>query len=224
MKTNIIIKKSKNWGKLNYWIQQLLIGLFFFVLIICSIHFGVKYLPTQELQEQIIGDDAIVKTFGSSLASPMIAGLIFGWPAGLMTGFLGGLYRLVINPFGIGDFVRAAETISIFLSGAIAALLRKGLFDNKKPKWGYGIIIGILIETVHMLMIFITGMASMSVNFAYAIIRQCDIACALIVTFAITLSLLLVAIFEREKIYTLFNCSCFIICECIFCSIRVCLS
>ena len=72
------------------------------------------------------------------MASPMIAGLTFGWPAGLITGFLGGLYRLVINPFGIGDFVRAAESLSLFLSGAISAVLRKGLFDNKKPKWNNG--------------------------------------------------------------------------------------
>ena len=197
---HVIIRKSKNWAKLNYWVQQVLIALFFFGLTICSIHFGVKYQPTPEFAEDIIGSGAIVKTFGSAIASPMIAGLIFGWPAGIFTGFLGGLYRCFINPFGIGDFVRAPEAIAIFLSGLIAALLRKGLFDDKKPKWGYGIIIGLLIETVHMVLIFITGMAQRSVNFAYAIIRQCDIACALVVTFAIVLALLLVAIAEREKL------------------------
>lgn len=197
---HILIKKSKHWANLNFWIQQLLITLFFFGLTICSIHFGVKFLPMEETGELIIGEEAIVKTFGSANAAPMIAGLVFGWPAGLMTGLLGGLYRCLINPFGVGDFIRAAESVTIFLSGAIAALLRKGLFDNKKPKWGYGIIIGILIETIHMLTIFITGMIERNVNFAYAVIRQCDIACALVVTFAIVLALLSISIAERESI------------------------
>ncbi|MCQ2796311.1 MAG: SpoIIE family protein phosphatase [Bacilli bacterium] len=197
---HIIIKKSKRWANLNFWIQQILISLFFLGLTICSIHFGVKFLPMEETGELVIGEEAIVKTFGSANAAPMIAGLVFGWPAGLITGFLGGLYRCFINPFGIGDFIRAAESVTIFLSGAIAALLRKGLFDNKKPKWGYGIIIGILIETIHMLTIFITGMVQTNVNFAYAVIRQCDIACALVVTFAIVLALLSISIAERESI------------------------
>ncbi|MCQ2795414.1 MAG: SpoIIE family protein phosphatase [Bacilli bacterium] len=197
---HLVIKKSKHWANLNFWVQQLLISAFFFALTICSIHFGVKFLPAEETGELVIGEGAIVKTFGSANASPMIAGLVFGWPAGLITGFLGGLYRCFINPFGVNDFIRAAEAITIFLSGALSALLRKGLFDNKKPKWGYGIIIGVLIETIHMIMIFITGMIQRNVNFAYAIIRQCDIACALVVTFAIVAALLSISIAERESI------------------------
>ena len=197
---HFITKRSKRWANLNFWVQQILITLFFFGLTICSIHFGVKFQQEEITHEYIIGPEAIVQTFGSANAAPMIAGLVFGWPAGLMTGFLGGLYRCFINPFGIGDFIRAAESLTIFFSGAISALLRKGLFDNKKPKWGYGIIIGILIETIHMVMIFVTGMSQRNVNFAYAVIRQCDIACALVVTFAIVTALLSISIAERESI------------------------
>ncbi|MCQ2792556.1 MAG: SpoIIE family protein phosphatase [Bacilli bacterium] len=202
---HLIIKKSHSWNKLNYWVQQLLIGLFFTGLTICSIHFGVKFIPLEETGDLIISSDAIVQTFGSACAPPAIAGLIFGWPAGLIAGLLGGLYRSLINIGSAIDFARIAEALSITFSGAIVAILKKGLFDDKKPKWGYGIIIGVLIETVHMVLIFIVGMAQRNVNFGYGIIRQCDIACVSVVTIAIVLALFSIALLEGEKVSIKFS-------------------
>ena len=191
---HIVIKKSKHWDKINYWVQQLLIGIFFALLAMCSFYFGVKYTAIPDSGKTIVG------CFGSANASPMIAGLVFGGPSGLIAGFLGSIFRLFMYGFGTGDYLRVAECVTILLTGILSWLLRKGLFDDKKPKWGYGIIIGIVVETIHMIIIFITGIIQRDVNYAYAVIRQCDIACGAVVVAAITLSLLSIAIFEKEKI------------------------
>ena len=45
---------------------------------------------------------------------------------------------------------RAFATI---LAGIIAALLRKFMFDDKKPSWIYGSVIAMITEVLHMLMI-----------------------------------------------------------------------
>lgn len=72
-------------------------------------------------------------------AAPISAGLIFGAPAGMISGFVGGLYRWVSVAWGAGTYTRLACAVSTVLSGLIAAGLRTYMFDDKKPTWGYGI-------------------------------------------------------------------------------------
>ena len=48
------------------------------------------------------------------------------------------------------------------LVGFIAAVLRRFMFDNKKPTWSYGIFITVVCEVLHMLMIFLQSAASLA--------------------------------------------------------------
>ena len=100
-------------------------------------------------------------------AAPLSAGLIFGAPAGIISGFIGGLYRWFSVYWGGGAYTRLACSIATILAGLMAAGLRKRMFDNKKPTWGYGVCIAVACEVVHMILIFITNMDNSSEAFEF---------------------------------------------------------
>ena len=114
------LDKHMSAKKLPYRSKQLLIGCLFGGLAAFSSEFGIPF------------QDIIINVRD---ASPLCAGLIFGAPAGILSGVIGGVYRFFL---GAGDYTRIACSLSTVLAGCIAALLRKYMFDNKKPTWGYG--------------------------------------------------------------------------------------
>lgn len=191
----LLIKKSHAFNKLNFWWQQIIIGVVFAIAAICAFAFGFEYEPIEGYADQ-----TIVGTYGCANAIPIIASFIFGWPSGIIAGLGGGLYRLFITPFGVGDYLRGAEAGCVFFVGLVAAALRYWLFDNKKPKWFTGIIAGIFAEVIHMLGIFLVGFAQRDVVYAYGIIRQCDYVCAITVVASIIISLIIISVLEKESI------------------------
>ena len=100
-------------------------------------------------------------------AAPLSAGLIFGAPAGIISGCIGGLYRWFSVYWGAGTYTRLACSIATILAGFMAALLRKRMFDNKKPTWGYGVCIAVACEVIHMILIFVTNMDNSSQAFEF---------------------------------------------------------
>ena len=88
-------------------------------------------------------------------AAPLCAGLIFGGKAGIIAGIIGGLYRYISAIFGLtGTYTQLACSVSTALAGFLAAILRKYMFDDKKPGWLFALGIGMMCEVIHMLMIF----------------------------------------------------------------------
>lgn len=191
-----VSKRWKWFQQRNYWVQQVLIGIVFSWFALCAFYFGVDYssIDISGYKLEVTG------SFGSVNAIPLVAGLVFGGPSGLIAGTTAGIYRLLIFRFGTGDYLRAAEVITVFLSGGLAWLLKATLFDNKKPKWFYGFIIGLLIETIHMLLLFTVCIAQADSTFAYGVIRACDIYCFLTVALSIIVSLAGIALLEKEKL------------------------
>ena len=101
-------------------------------------------------------------------ASPLSAGLIFGWPAGLIAGFIGGIERY-FSP--TGDFTRIACTFGTIIAGIVGALVRRFMLDNKRPSWFYGLVVGIVTEVIHMLMVFLNN--SGDIQRAFRIVQIC---------------------------------------------------
>ena len=99
-------------------------------------------------------------------AAPLSAGLIFGAPAGVISGCIGGIYRWFSIYWGGGMDTRFACSIATILVGVVAAILRKRMFDNKKPTWGYGVCIAVACEVIHMILIFITNISDPAEAFA----------------------------------------------------------
>ena len=138
--------------KLPYMTKQIIIGVLFGGVSAFASSYGVEWLG------------AIVNVRD---AAPLSAGLIFGAPAGIISGIIGGLYRWFSVYWGAGTYTRLACSIATILAGLMAALLRKRMFDNKKPTWGYGVCIAIACEVIHMILIFVTNMGNSSEAFEF---------------------------------------------------------
>ena len=152
---SILLRKlyaSKKTEKLTYMQKQIIAGLIFGVIAIIGTEFGVPYEGT---------------VINARDAAPLCAGLIFGAPAGIISGFIGGIERWFSVYWGAGTYTRLACSISTCLSGLIAAGLRKYMFDDHTPPWGFAVVIGAMSEVIHMLMIFITNTGDISAAFEY---------------------------------------------------------
>ena len=183
-----LLDKKTKFGKVNYWKKQIIIGLLFGGLAILATEFGINI------------DGAVINVRN---AAPLTAALIFGGPAGIISGIIGGVYRFFATYWGAGSFSQLACTIGCILAGLFGAWCRKWMFDNKKPSWPYGLAIGATIETLHMLLIFITNMSD--VYKAYEIVAACALPMILCNSLSVMLSLFLNALIGKEKIKIVFK-------------------
>ena len=145
-----------------------------------------------------------VKIWGATMnvrdASPISAGLIFGPIAGIVSGFIGGGFRALTvlwNPDSA--FTAVACSLSTFLAGVIAAVLRKFMFDDKKPSWVPAVGIALVLEVFHMLMIFITNMDK--AYDAFLFVKQCTIPMIIANAISVGLSLFIIALVSKEKLF-----------------------
>ena len=176
-------EKKTPFGKADRWLKQCIIGVLFGALAIFSTEYGV---------------DVGGAVMNVRDASPLCAGLIFGAPAGIISGVIGGAYRWLAVFWGAGEYTRLACSVSAVLAGCIAALLRKHMFDDKKPSWIYGLGIGMVCEVLHMLMIFVTNMND--ANRAFSFVESCTIPMVLANGIAVGLAVMAVSILGREKL------------------------
>lgn len=153
-----LTERTKAASKMSYIARQLITGIMFGGLAILGTEFGIKI------------DGAIINARD---ASPICAGLLFGAPAGIIAGIIGGVERWLAVIWGAGEYTQLACSVSTVLAGAFAAALRKYMFDNKKPKWYYCLAIAVITEIVHMLMIFLTNMND--VRTAFSFVRICSL-------------------------------------------------
>ena len=144
-----------------------------------------------------------VKIWGATMnvrdASPVSAGLIFGPIAGIVSGFIGGSFRALTvlwNPDSA--FTAVACSISTFLAGCVAALLRKFMFDDKKPGWAPAIGIALVLEVFHMLMIFITNMDK--AYDAFLFVKQCTLPMIIANSLSVGLSLFIITVVSNEGV------------------------
>ena len=182
---------------------------------VLAVYLADKYSPMKKLPsmtKQIIigvlfgGVSAFASSFGVEWlgavvnvrdAAPLSAGLIFGAPAGIISGFIGGLYRWFSVYWGGGTYTRLACSIATILAGFMAAGLRKLMFDNKKPTWGYGVCIAVTCEVIHMILIFITNMDNSSQAFEF--VRGATIPMVLGNAVAVGLAIVIVTLLTHDR-------------------------
>ena len=92
--------KYTNLKKLPYMTKQIIIGVLFGCVSAFASSYGVEWLG------------AVVNVRD---AAPLSAGLIFGAPAGIISGVIGGLYRWFSVYWGAGTAEFAAEGIRIYV-------------------------------------------------------------------------------------------------------------
>ncbi len=181
-----IAEKKTAFGRIGYKKKQIIIGILFG---------AMASFASTSIAGVDIGDGTIMNVRD---AAPLCAGLIFGAPAGIIAGIIGGLYRYISAFFGLtGAYTQLACSISTALAGFIAAALRKFMFDNKKPGWIYGLGIGMICEVIHMLMIFFTNANDPSTAFGF--VKVCSLPMMLCNGFSVGAAVLAISLLGKEK-------------------------
>ena len=177
-----LIDKHTPAKKLPYITKQIIIGLLFGSVSAFASSYGVQWLGT---------------TVNVRDAAPLSAGLIFGAPAGIISGLIGGLYRWFSVYWGGGTYTQLACSVATILAGFMAAGLRKLMFDNKKPTWVYGICIAIVCEVIHMILIFITNMDNSS--YAFEFVKGATLPMILGNAAAVGCAIIIVSLLSHER-------------------------
>ena len=181
-----VLEKKTRFSRVPYKAKQITIGVLFGLMAIFA---------TTSLGGFDIGDGTIMNVRD---AAPLCAGLIFGAPAGIIAGIIGGIYRYVAVYFGIaGTYTQVACSVSTIIAGFFAAILRKFMFDDKKPTWLYGLGIGMVTEVFHMLMIFFTNMDD-AVN-AFEFVKICTVPMVIGNGLAVGIAVCIVSLISRER-------------------------
>ena len=178
-----LMDKHTSAKKLPYMAKQIIIGLLFGGVSAFASSYGVQWLGT---------------TVNVRDAAPLSAGLIFGAPAGIISGLIGGLYRWFSVYWGGGTYTQLACSVATILAGFMAAGLRKLMFDNKKPTWVYGICIAIVCEVIHMILIFLTNMDNSS--YAFEFVKGATIPMVLGNAAAVGCAIIIVSLLSHERI------------------------
>ena len=174
--------QSKKMQSLSYMKKQVIAGIVFGIIAICSTEFGVPF------------NGAIINVRD---AAPLCAALIFGSPAGLIAGFIGGIERWFCVYWGGGYYTRLACSISTCLTGIIGAFLKRNIFDDRIPDWSHGFIIGVICEVIHMLMIFFTNMTDVKTAFQY--VEACSVPMIFLNAIAVSFTAFLIDSVNSES-------------------------
>jgi len=130
---------------------------------------------------------------------PIVAGLCFGGPAGIIAGVIGGVYRFIsVYITGQGAVTQVACSLATILAGIITALVRKFVFDSHHGRWYYGFFLGVLIEVIHMLLAFLTHMDD--VKLAYNIVNKAALPMILVNSLAVMVTSMIMGFMTHEKL------------------------
>ncbi|MBQ7646400.1 MAG: hypothetical protein IJS94_03935, partial [Clostridia bacterium] len=176
------LSKLDRFKKMKPGALQILIGIFFGAVSIIGTEFGVAM------------NDVTVNTRD---AAPLCAGLIFGAPAGIIAGVIGGVERWFAASWGAGEYSRVACSVSTVLAGIIAALLRKYMFDDKRPAWPLGLAVGSVMETLHMTLVFVTHAHDSEA--AFEVVKLCAGPMILLNSLAVMLSIIVVQLYSIKR-------------------------
>ena len=171
------------FGHLPSWVRQLFFGVIFGAFAIVGTEWGIPMNGAQ-----VNCRDAAV----------LIGGLLFGAPAGIIAGLIGGIERWIAVAWGVGSFTRVACTLSTIIAGFYAAALRKFLFEDKRPGWFISFAIGVVMEVFHLTMVFITNMATPEK--AMEVVRACSTPMIVSNGISVMLAAIFIALISEEKL------------------------
>jgi len=178
-------RQAEGMKKLSHQTKQVLFGIIFGLVAICGTEFGVAV------------EGAVINTRD---AAPLCAGLIFGAPAGIISGVIGGVERWFAVYWGAGEYTRLACTLATILAGLFGAAIRKFIFDDKKPTVFYGTVAGVVMEILHMLMVFVTNMDDIAR--AFSVVKLCAPYMIVLNGLSVMLAVMIVSGIGRQKTAT----------------------
>ena len=175
------VNKKTRFGNLKESTKQIIYGLVFGCISILASEFGVP-MPGAKINTRD--------------AAPICAGLLFGAPAGMISGLMGGLERWFSVYWGGGAYTQFACSISTVLAGFLSAALRKFMFDNKRPTSFYGLATGVITEIFHMLVILLSHMGD--IENAFNFVKICSIPMIVVNSIAAFAAVLLIMVLSGD--------------------------
>lgn len=172
-----LLKRKTNVGNMPEAAKQIIAGIIFGGVAILGTEFGVD-----------IGG----ATANARDAAPLCAGLLFGGPAGIIAGIIGGAERWFATAWGAGTYSRIACTVSTILAGFYAAYLRKFVFDEKRPAAALAFATGGVMEIIHLTILFLTHLTDSEQ--AFEIVKICTFPMIFCNGISVFLSVLLVKV------------------------------
>lgn len=177
------LQRKTRFSVWSYTAQQIIIGVAFGAFAILSTEFGVE-----------TGKGVIMNVRDSA---PLCAGLLFGGPAGLVAGTIGGLHRWLCVYWGGGMVTRVACSLATFLAGVFSGLMRRTLFEDGKPGILSAFGIGATMEVLHMLLVLATNLGD--VSHAFGFVQICAFPMILCNGLAVSLSALVSKPLREER-------------------------
>ncbi|MBR2577584.1 MAG: hypothetical protein IKE38_01510, partial [Erysipelotrichaceae bacterium] len=159
--------------------------------IMFGIVFGIFSILGTELGVPING--AIINVRD---AAPIICAIVLGGPAGIIAGFIGGIERFFAVYWGAGEFTKWACTIATIIAGIYGASFRKYVFDGHIPKSFYGFMAGVIVEIIHMNLVFITHFDD-AIE-AMKVVKACTIPMVTINALVCGLAIIFVRIYKSK--------------------------
>ena len=153
-----LLNSKTSFNNLSNKTKQIIYGVSFGLVAVYGTEFGIKV------------EGAVINVRDAAV---LTAGLMFGGPAGIIAGLIGGIERFFAVYWGISSYTRIACTVSTSFAGFLAAFLRKYMFDDKRPTWSLALSIGVVMEVIHMTMVFLTNMDD--VNHAMMVVKTCSV-------------------------------------------------
>ena len=152
----------------------------------------------------IYGTEAGIPVDGAMMnvrdAAPLAAGLLFGGPAGIIAGVIGGVERWLAVMWGVGAFTQAACSLGTIFAGVYAAVLRKFMFERHIPNLAFAFATGVVTEVMHLTLIFITNPDQ--VERAFRVTQACALPMVTCVGIATLLCSLTMTLLRRQPLIT----------------------
>ena len=178
-----LLQEKTRFGARSYVEQQIVIGVVFGLIAVFNTEFGIDYSGA---------------TMNVRDAAPMTAGLLFGGPAGIIAGLIGGIERWFAALWGRGMFTRLGCSIATVATGVYAALVKKYMYDNKRPSWLFALFFGVTAEVLHLLLIFITNMDRTTQ--AVVVVQACTAPMLICNGLSVALATLIVALLSGKRL------------------------
>ena len=154
----VLLGKAKFFYMLPNAVKQLIYGITFGLIAVWGTERGIPF------------NGAVVNARDGAV---LTAGLVFGAPAGIIAGLIGGIERYFAVYWGVGAYTQIACSISTAIAGFYSAALRKKMFDDEVPGVLLAFAIGVVMEVFHLSMVFLTNMSD--VETAMRVVKACTI-------------------------------------------------
>ena len=179
-----VLNKRKVFDGINKHVKQVMIGIIFGIIACILATFG----STSSGELIRLNDSAII-----------CAGLIFGGPAGIISGIICSVYSYFASFLTLSGFIHTSLVIGSLVAGVYSAFARRFMFENKTPSWVMGLFVGITMEVIRFDLLFTADVNEF--KDILLVLNATTIPAIVSNGIAVAAAILIITIIAREQIF-----------------------